>query len=323
MAYSILVGQGIGDALWSTFSCQDIARKHGNSKINLRVACWHTSKLETRAIDFLERFSFIDSVQMYKMPSVSNGPILKFGPSTDENGIYRYIASGPTTAYKGIDFVAIPNGHLERGLRLETWLPEYETNWNLMDSFQFEKSETQYADKFLRSLGRYVVFFLGCKNSNTVAGHNRHALWSPEEWVELGRKIHDKYGVKIVTVGAPYDASYFEEKIKPRIHSENYWHNCIGEWGIAQTYAVIRNARFVISYQSGIGIVSHYLNKPTAIFWRPKGNSISPNEYVSFEEDMAHAWAYPDWKERGNFMPCIYEKHGVDEIMDFTEKNNW
>jgi ADP-heptose:LPS heptosyltransferase len=245
------------------------------------------------------------------------------GPPADKNGIYRYIADGPHPELPEIDYVLAPNAPLERAIRLEDWLPEFRTNWDIMNDFQFNDEELDIANKFNQKHGPFVAFFMASLASNTTSGHNRNGLWTPQEWVELGERLHKKYGVQIVVVGTTWDEDYFIKCIKPLIKNKPFWHNYLSRWPIAQTYAILNKARFLISYQSGIGIVSHYLGKPVAIFWRPKGDSISPNSYVSFEEGMATAWARPDFLAANKLMPCIYGRHKIDDILQFAETHGW
>jgi len=167
----------------------------------------------------------------------------------------------------------------------------------------------------------YVVFFMGaeCNNLETSrAGHNRGALWNNYKWVLLGDQLIDHYGVKIVVVGAGYDASYYEKHVQPKVsgHNTDSWINAIAEFSILETLEICSQAKAVVSYQSGIGIMSHYLNVPTAIWWRPEGDSIVEGGNLTFDERMASAWMYPgDTKS----LPMIYGKHGVDSIIQWME----
>lgn len=320
----ILVPQGIGDSIWCMFKVQDLVAKTDPGPIDIKIACWHVDAAESRAKHFLERFVFVNSVEMFVMPRIGNeGPVLLPGPPADGNGIYRYMADGRHPHLPDIDYAMMPNGPLEKAIRLEEWLPQFETNWDIMEDFQFMSHELNYADEFEKENGPFVTFFMASLANNTVSGHNRGPLWTPHDWLELGEKIHNKYGVKILVVGTTWDEDYYEKVIYPHTRHKDYWINKISQWPIAQTYAVVNKSRFVVSYQSGIGIVSHYLGRPVAIFWRPKGNSISPNSYVSFEEGMSSAWARPDYLAQNKLLPCIYGKHTVDDIMNFAETHGW
>lgn len=317
---NILVPQGIGDSVWCLLKIQSLAK---NDPVNIHIACWHRNNIEDRALSFLKRFKFVNSVDMYVMPRNNNdGPVLLPGPPADENGIYRYIPDGGTNL-PSLDYVMIPNAPLERAIRIENWLPELSINWNIMDEYQFSDKEIEKSNAFYDDNKEFVVFFMASLASNTTSGHNRNGLWSPEEWVELGDKLHEKLGVNIIVTGTTWDEDYYQHSIKNLVKHKKHWKNYISKWEISQTFAIIKKSRFVISYQSGIGIVSHYLGKNLAIFWRPKGDSISPNSYVSFEEGMATAWSNPEYLSKNMLMPCIYGKHKVNDILNHIEQNNW
>lgn len=319
-----LVPQGIGDSIWAMHKVQSIVAEKDNV-VDIRIAVYNTNLLESRAADFLRRFKFVNTVYLYTVPRQpgKHGPVLLPGPCADSNGHYRYIADGPTD-WDQIDYVLMPNAPLERGIRLENWLPQYATNWNIMDDFMLSQKEVDFAKELKEKLGSYIVFYLGPEGGNTGAGHNRGPIWKPEHWVELGNKLVDKYGCKIVVVGADYDRNYHDNYVKPLLGNlQEHWHEYIGSWHIAKTYSVILQSRFVVSYQSGIGIVSSYLGIPTAIFWRAKGDSIDPNNYVSFEEDMSHAWTNPKMIEQGKHLPLIYGRHDVDYLVSEIDKRGW
>lgn len=320
----ILVPQGIGDSVWCLLKAQDLVARVDPGPIDLRIACWRQDVCETRARDFLRRFSFVDSVEMYPMPHKNNhGPVLLPGQAADKDGIYRYIPDGPHPELKGIDYAMIPNAALERGTRLEKWLPECRTNWNVMDDFRFDDEDLAFADKFAVDHGPFVIFFMASLANNTVSGHNRNGLWSVGDWVGLGDEIHERYGAQIVVVGTTWDEDYYARCVAPRVAGSWYWHSHISKWPISRTYAVVARSRFVVSYQSGIGIVAHYLGRPTAIFWRPKGDSISSRTHITFDEGMASAWARPDDVVSGKLMPCIYGRQGPLEILKHIEDHGW
>lgn len=320
----LLVPQGIGDSVWSMFKAQALMRKLGHTQLHIRVACWHDNEVESRAVPFLARFKFVDSVCLYEMPKDGRrGPVLQHGPAAGPDGCYRYLPDGPPDPpIPGIDQLLIANTPLEHGIRLEDWLPELETRWEIMDDFRFDEGDAEVAARMAEG-GPYVVFYPGPKTGSTAIGHNRGGLWPPENWIELGDKLHKKYGVRIVVVGAEYDRSYFNDFLAYRVVDRPFWSNHIGAWPISSTLAVCKQARMVISFQSGIGIVSHYLGTPTAIWWRPKGDSIVPGMYVSFDEGMASAWANPKFLAEGKLLPGIYTRTGVDDVMAHAEKYGW
>ena len=313
-----LLPQGIGDSVWALHKIEDVAKKLKADSIEVYLNCSEENETQVRALDFVRRFDFVNSVRM--LPGISIHPTKYL----DENGCYNYIPDGPTCFNNEQYYALMPNGHLERGHRLEDWLPEFEINWNIMNHFKISSKEAEFGETVKTALGGYAVFYLGPLAGNMFDGHNRDSLWTPQDWVDLGKQIKLALGIEIVIVGAPYDWQYYSAFVKPLLHTQTVLcTELISRTSIGELYALTSRARFVISYQSGVGIVSSYMGVPTGIFWRPKGNSISPNCYLSFEEEMASAWVNPQMIAAGKHLPLIYYRHGVDYIMEQILKRGW
>lgn len=316
------------------FKARDIARKHGHDTVEVLIGGWQRNELECRALPLLRRFDFVESARYYQIPRVngSQGPLLMPGSPVDERGRYRYIPDGKPPFYLDgdVDFVAIPNRALENGVRLEDWLPEYEIDWDVVQNAFIYQDSVRVCEESFSSDNRshfygmpvtgdpYVIFFMGAEPANSVkslAGHNRGALWTPEQWAELGDSLIEQHGVKIVVVGAGYDATYYEYHVEPNVEHPASWINTIAEFSIMETLEICSQAKAVVSYQSGIGIMSHYLNVPTAIWWRAEGDSIVKNGMLTFDERMASSWMYPDHK---NALPMIYGRETVQDILNWA-----
>ena len=323
---NVLVMQGIGDSLWTLPKLQAIARAHGSCTINLKVAVWNRDEAESRAVDLLRRIPIVDSVELYSMPRDGRpSACLLHGAPAGDDGIYRYIPDGPTDEYPGVDFVAIANRALDRGVRLEDWLPEYATNWSVFDGLRIDASERIYAHAIERSRGitaGYVVMFHSSVAGNTHSGWNRGSLWKPRQWVDLARKLHDSMGVAVISIGASWDRDYWDVlRSDPTTAGMTYWHSLIGRLTIGQTLALIQRARAVYSYPSGIGVVAHYLRRPTCFFWRRHGNPIDSRANVSPSDAMASAWTYPDAGDE--YLPAWYGETTVDQIVEHAIKAGW
>lgn len=319
-----LVGQGLGDAFWYLLKAKSLAEKFGDGIVDIRLGCWNVNEIESRATKFLNRFDFVNSAEMYLMPRNSHGPVLKPGPATDNKGYYRYLDDGKTTSYKDIDFIAIPNAPLEKGIDIKDWLPDVAIDYDIMqNNFAFTDTEIAFGDDFKSKFGDYVVFFMASLGSNTAEGHNRNSLFSPQDWIILGENLHNLYNVNIIVVGAKWDKDYFDKLIKPNIKGKRHWFNYIDQLPIFLTLQVIKNSRFLISYQSGLGIVGNYMESKVAMWWRPYGDSISPHIFTSFDEKMSYCWAKPGTVENKKYMSCIYGRHGVKEILNHIKENSW
>jgi len=293
---------------------QSMAKKLGDGHVQIFLNSQFVDGRESRAVPFISGFKFVSEVGQYKTG------ILKSGSPVDENGYYRYIDSGVSNL-SGIDYVLIPNAPLERGIRLENWFPEFETNWKIMDEFNFNEQDLRIG-RVLSAQSGFCVFYLGSEMSNTTDGHNRGPVWKPEDWALLGRLVQEHLDLKIVVVGADYDRSYWENCVRPLVKAQS-WMDLVGQAKISETFGLIRSARFVVSFQSGIGIVAEYMGIPAALFWRAKGDSISPHFYLSFEEKMNGAWSPPEMLAQGKHLALIYGKHSSQDVISQILERGW
>jgi hypothetical protein len=310
----ILIPQGIGDSIWALTKVQDLARRHKADVIDIVTNTNNIDPRENRAMEFILGFDFVNSVGVKKV-NIMQPP---WTSVTDDDGCFRYIEDGPYSV-PGIDYTLMPNRPMEHGVRLEDWLPMYKTNWNVMEHFQFTSSALKRSQITKDAFGDFCIFFLGSKTGNTTDGHNRGEIWRPEDWFALGDYIQHNLGLHIIVVGADYDKSYFDEKFAGRCS----WLNLIGSTSINELFAIVAMSRFVVSYQSGVGIVAEYLGIPTAIFWRQKGDSISSTFYASFDEKMNGAWSPPSMIESHKHMALYYGRHDVAYVCNEIVKRGW
>jgi hypothetical protein len=312
------IPQGIGDSVWALTKIQSIRDAlDPGGKINIHLSCGEASHLESRALDFVRRFRFVDSVEMAQL-ELRNSPVFR------PDGCWNYIPDG-MYEFAGKKYcVLIPNETLERGERLESWLPHHSINWDIFRDFTIHAYEHAFAISATLSFGPYCVFYPGPLGGNTVEGHNRGMLWRPADWITLGEAIRREWGLHIVVVGAAYDASYYDTLIAPNLNgSQHAWTSLIGATSLGELWAVTNRAKFVISYQAGVGIISTLLRTPTAIWWRPQGNSISSHGYLSFNEHMASSWVPPDIISSGAHLPLIYSRHDVPYILGQIRDRGW
>jgi FkbM family methyltransferase len=298
---------GIGDWLWVATKISALLRHYGAQNVLLTMCSGPPYRLKP----FVERFDFIESAEYTSLKCVEDNP---FTPE----GTLNWKPS--SVGWHGqFDFFLQANRHLERGGRLEDWLSGLDTEWDIARRFRLTPEELSQARQLETELGPYCVFYLGPEQGNTVYGHNRGPLWKPEDWGRLA-DLCRSLGLAVVVVGAEYDRSYFEQHVAKHLGA---CYDAIGHWQIARTFAVIRRARFVIAYQSGIGIFAVYMGVPSAIFWRPHGDSIQPKHYVSFSEQMASAWAPPEALGSGRYLPLIYTRCSPESIVEHAVTHDW
>lgn len=314
----IMAGQGIGDVVWALFKVQDYARKHGGGPIDFLIGGNGNSKSD-RALAYIRRFKFLNSVNLYHIPKTRGqvSCMIRPGRLTTPEGYYRYIPDGPVTPnypikLPGVDHVLMPNAALERGIRLENWLPKYEIDWHIHRQFQFTNEERAAATEMRKTAGDYALLYPGPERGNTYMGMNRGAMWTPEHWVELADRLHRERGIKSVFAGAAYDASYYEKYLEPLRCGRDFWINRIGAYEFNTTLAVALQSRFLVGHASGLPIAAHYAGVRVATWWRPYGNSLDPKFHISFDEKMATAWTLPGTGR--NFIANIYGRCSPESV---------
>jgi len=302
---------GIGDSVWALHKIRAVNEaEHGGKPIDIILSGWPGSEIDKRSVPFLKRFPFIRDVEVLDVPVLANQ-----GNVSDREGRYVYQPDG----LQGCHHFLCPNGPLERGRRLEDWLPEYPCDWGIIDQFSF--AGTQNGTRAGKELGKFVAFYLGPESGNLHEGHNRGSLWTPDDWAHLGRWFQSQ-GCRIAIVGAPYDRSYFEGHVKRVfVHHGILFEDKIGAFEIGECFAFLREAKCLISYQCGLGILTTYLGGNVVMWWRPDQNSIHPHRKICFDERMATAWCNPKYLDR--YLPCIYGRESADDICYAIDSRGW
>lgn len=309
-----LLPTGIGDSLWALTKAKSISTRLGGGTVEIALVCDKEDAIQTRSLEFVSRFPFVAHAQMLR-----TGAILKPGPHTDSRGRYRYINDGDTSFAPGW-YPLVPNAPLERGERLETWFPDDAIDWTITRGWQNTPKELELVANLKKTVGEYAIIYPGPLEGNTKTGHNRGGLWTPKQWVELAKRIRSM-GLTPVSIGATYDWDYWRHSVAHEMKrvdpTMKMIVSLVGQTKIGETLAVIRGSRFGVYYQSGLGVWSSFEGVPTAMFWRPEGNSISPHHLLSFSEQMASAWVPPAELESGRYLPCIYGKVSVENLAEW------
>src|SRR5882672_3081276 len=139
-----ILPQGVGDSCWAMFKIQAINSKlDPGSPIDVYLTCSERSQVQERALDFLRRFDFIHTVDMrinYGILNTRGEHYIPFTPG----GYWDYIEDG-MYEFEGERYcVLIPNAPLERGIRLEQWLPHHAIDWDIFSRFRITSKERAY-----------------------------------------------------------------------------------------------------------------------------------------------------------------------------------
>ncbi len=320
---SMGVMSGIGDASWSFMFAEAVMKKYQSNGIELHIH--HSGDFRAkRSNNMLARFSFVKEL------ASSRFDIHAHPPMNDATGHINYIPSGPVplSSADEFDYRLVFNTFFEHGWSVEQVCARFDLN--LADiRYDFFEAYAEKADdlKALQRLGKltgddYIIFHYGATNTNTEEGLNRGEIWKPEDWNRLGRLLHDQFGCRIVVIGAVYDLDYSRRVLAQT--TDDFYVNTIGQTDITETLALIRRARMIVSFPSGVGIVGPYLNVPTCIFWRPKDNPYHPlHPRSGFEREFAFNWVPPARLADGSYYHAWYGTDTPDSIFRHILDHKW
>lgn len=249
MIYKILVPSGIGDFswLWSKISTTkdvfDIEyADSGPDRLGAFLALLPKDKIISYRKSTIYRFYF-DTRELEGF----------FGPA-DGPKVQHYSEMNPY----GLNFLE-PNTHLERGGRIENWLPD------------IASADLHYEINGLDPHPKTEDIFLVHLSSSAVKN-----AWRCYDWpiqVEIIKALSDASGLRPVFIGAKYD-DYAQLCFKEYSQtSSKRGVNMIGETeDLLSALHLIQHCRFFLgSISSGLSILANVLNKPVAAWWPRPG----------------------------------------------------
>ena len=196
---------GIGDIVWVLTKIPALLTAECADQVDVDIC----RSSHPRSAEFVRAFDFVRNVSYCEFECVESQP------QTMPDGCYNYAPSQPRW-HNCYDWLLQANGHLERGDRLETWMPHLAIDCRIAERFRFTPQNESAAEEFVRELGGpFAIFFAASEPANTTEGHNRGPLWSPADWARLCKLFLDG-GVRPVFVGADWDRSYFDRHLQSR-----------------------------------------------------------------------------------------------------------
>lgn len=315
---------GIGDVLWSLVILPAVLKKYNKRRAWLIVHDPNNHR-SFRSTKMLERFELVAGVEfhhwkIHKSPPVGRDGHLRYthdaGPGSGV-GIWDYNFIINSELEHGLDFVAIC-----KKLSLDPSLIDYD----VFRGYRWLPADASFRESIGAVAGEYAVFYLGALVDNTAQGLNRQGLWSVIQWVELAKAVlHNWPGLKIVVVGATYDIEYFRQFA--RAYGPSFYKDilcAVGLCELPETIAIIREARFVIGFASGIPISSVYLGVRTGIFWRPQHLSMSSDlDKFGFDSGFATSWVPPEMLQKKRYLDLWYTVDTPETIISRMLNADW
>ncbi len=265
---------GIGDVAWSLMKIRALSKMEGRP-VDAYVNCSPNHV----TVGFLELIPFINkAVQSDKAPYDINAVM----PPNPRDPRWASL-EGCRNWGEGMDYIAVCNGHLERGERIETFWPELETEHDF--PLLIPEADRQYI-RDMGAEGRVLLYPSGVGPNN---GFHR-GTWESAYWVNIICQLNG-LGIRPLLVGANTkdDLEYARWIERDAKKFGAAWDSLVGKTTIPQYCAAIEAARVWVGLNSGGGIVSAIRGTPTVMMWSDSAHAI-PGVGTVLHTNMRTSW---------------------------------
>lgn len=240
---------GVGDTYWCLTKLRSFRERNRLRHVTL---CVKESTFE-RASAWGEMVDFVDAVEVRAFnPNVALG--LGFG-----NAQGRY----------GIDYVLWPNAVLDRGERIERWLPNYAT-------------DLAFPVKTAPGVEGAVVLY-----ASSIRMHRScFPQMERDYWPRVARHVFDRFGVPPVVIGAGFDRDY-----SSRLAWLSPVDDQVGNTTLPEVAGILQRARLVLGVISGMTILANHFRVPTVALCPDKYHRSFPRTWIARGTPYATVWA--------------------------------
>lgn len=243
---------GIGDAFWSTTKFRALSAYHSGRPIHAFIS----ESPNHQTVNFLRA-----------VPSVSEAFLSEKAPMDvwrelpPNHRFPRWSTLAGCAKWRGFDYVLVANGHLERGLALETWLPELETEWDY--PFSISPEDRAHAEALCGGARRVLLYLSGIGPNQGFHCHR----WRAKDWAEVVSRLNAE-GLEPLLVGADTkdDLGYLEWVLKAMGAGARFLVG-VGRTTVPQYCALIESALCWAGLNSGGGILAGARRTPTVMLW--------------------------------------------------------
>ena len=245
----ILVPPGIGDVYWTLTKMQSFCQKH---EIDIPDVCVSSPKNDYKdhSEDYVRMFPFLRWAG-YKKHEAGT-PIFREA--------YREKARTIFEDVERCEYFIAYNGQLRWGESMDSVDIQYDTNWFLPMHRPMEAR--WFVDEVKREYGEYILAYF--------IPHGMYKYWLKEcpskELFQSLRQIHLSTGKKIILIGAEWDADLLDEEFLKR-DRRGFLVNMTGKTTCPQVMELLRQAKGVVGFPSGITIMATMFRTPTLLFW--------------------------------------------------------
>jgi Glycosyltransferase family 9 (heptosyltransferase) len=267
---------GIGDCHWVCAKLRGLSQYHGGRPIHAYV----NRSPSHLSVGYLALTPMIASaLESARAPS----DVARQLPPSHRDP--RWSTLEGSRGWNGFDYVLVANGHLERGERLETWLPELPTD------FSYSLNIPPAARVRARQLAPPGSVLLYLSGIGPNRGFHRHVC-SIGLWVHVAELLNAA-GLAPVLIGAgTRDDLTYRDGFLAAAAGRARVHDITGQTSIAEVCAVIETAAAWVGLNSGTGIVAAMMGRPTVMLWSDSRYPI-PGAVEPLHTNMRTSWLVP------------------------------
>lgn len=269
---------GIGDIYWCLLKLEDYKKKNKIDK--LVVYIYDSANLPARNFNragrLLDLVDFVDEyhyVNFSGIDSETADGLESLTISARENGGFVTSSCINTDGNEDNFVFMYPNAYVDKGERIEKWLPEYKVNFGMKIKTKDVPKIKQDPLVLICSLDDFT-----CKE--WLKGFHK------EEWAKLVEDISKRYKTKPVIIGAEWDKTFTDSWLSLVKNKKSYI-DLVGKISFEETCGLFNKADLLISVISGVSIVANHFGTPTIV--------LSPDYFHS--NGFTHAWVKPNYKK--------------------------
>ena len=279
----VAIPAGIGDMHWILLKLEDFKRKRGIKHLTISA---HEDSGHKNSHEFLKMLHYVDAVE-------DPGPDLPWpwigGKNNPDFPLREDV--------NGLDFLMQFNSSLEKGVSIQDILPEYEIDWEYQIPIFPESIKS--AKNLCLDCGKKVILFY----ASSVGGNNNWAkgFWRPEDWNELAKFLISRYRTLPILLGSNWDLNYCE------LLNLSLMRSLVGKTNVSELFALTQMADAVVSFPSGVSIMSTHFKTPSIMFW-PQNQ---------WSEKFSTAWVDPKMLSEKKYIPIHYAENDFCNV-DFV-----
>jgi hypothetical protein len=279
-AVNVVMPLGIGDCHWVCTKLRALSAFHGGKPIHAYInkSPDHASVGYLQLVPFIEKATQTEAA-LYHVHEELDEPYKSAKWSTLKG----------SAGWNGFDYILVPNGHLESGKPLSTWMPELATE------FSYDLAIPQAERDYARSLAAPGSVLLYPSGTGANLGFHRNT-WTTKHWAEVIERLNAE-GIVPVLVGAKSKADLAYQRFLKRACSHVEYVDTIGLTNIPQVLAMIEDAAVWCGLNSGLGIVSAMRYTPTLMLWADARYPIRHSSTYTMHPNMQRSWLSPDQLE--------------------------